>query len=489
MKSYQQYCSLARALDVVGDRWVLLIVRELLAFGPSRYTDLKRGLPGIASNLLADRLKAMEAAGLIERRDAAPPVGTPVYRLTPRGRDLEDAVRALTRWGVPAMPSGPTGEDAVQPQWPALLAGLTLPEKLAADAQITLGVETGGESVRVVLSPGGFEIERGSARSADVTLSGPADLVGGVLTGLLTVAEATGLGLEVTGRVDLLTDLLADLVDDSTETGVAPVTYAETDLVATIEHLAARELTALSQSQLDGIDQFHSGGAEAVERLIATLGLTPTMTVLDVGSGLGGPARQVARATGCTVVGVDITRPYVEAAVALTQAAELADRVEFVCTDVVDLEHGDFDAAYTMHVQMNVADKRSFFTEIGSRLRPSGRLATFEVCRSGRGDPALPLPWTIDGTDSFMATPDELLGAIQDSGFETVEWVDETAWIIDWFHEIVTRPAGAATAATLPAILSDGPTRMMNFAAALSGGILTVHRGFFTQGRPIASPP
>jgi len=81
VRSYQQYCSVARALDVVGDRWVLLIVRELLALGPSRYSDLKRGLPGIASNLLAERLKAMEADGLVERREAPAPIGTGVTTL------------------------------------------------------------------------------------------------------------------------------------------------------------------------------------------------------------------------------------------------------------------------------------------------------------------------------------------------------------------------------------------------------------------------
>src|SRR6266852_4345473 len=111
MKSYQQYCSVARALDVVGDRWVLLIVRELLAFGPSRYSDLKRGLPGIATNLLAERLKVMEADGLIERYDAPPPVGTNLYQLTERGRELQDVLHALARWGLERMPAGAQAQD------------------------------------------------------------------------------------------------------------------------------------------------------------------------------------------------------------------------------------------------------------------------------------------------------------------------------------------------------------------------------------------
>ena len=219
MKSYDQYCAVARALDVVGDRWVLLIVRELLAFGPSRYSDLKRGLPGIASNLLADRLKAMETEGLIERREAPAPISAAVYELTPRGRALEDVLRALTRWGLPDMASGPSATDAVQPQWTALFAGLTLADNLPAETQIVVGVQTGDTSVRVTLGQTGYEIERGLGGDADVTLSGPAQVVGGVLSGLLTLSEAPELGLEIDGQADLLTDLLEPT---RTRTGAHP---------------------------------------------------------------------------------------------------------------------------------------------------------------------------------------------------------------------------------------------------------------------------
>jgi len=223
MKSYHQYCSVARALDVVGDRWVLLIVRELLAFGPSRYSDLKRGLPGIASNLLAERLRTMEADGLVERRDAPAPIGTQVYELTERGRELEDVLRALIRWGVSTMTTGPSEDDAVQPQWSALLAGLTLSGRSSADAETILGIETGSETVRVALRHDGFEIERGPHAEADVTLSGPALLVGGLLSGRLTITEATGLGLEVAGRAEVLSNLLVDPVDgERARTGATP---------------------------------------------------------------------------------------------------------------------------------------------------------------------------------------------------------------------------------------------------------------------------
>src|SRR3954452_4793893 len=101
MRSYGQYCSVARALDVIGDRWTLLIVRELLLQGACRYTDLREGLPGIATNLLADRLRELEAAGLVDRQDAPPPIATTLFRLTPRGEALRPVIDELGRWGFP----------------------------------------------------------------------------------------------------------------------------------------------------------------------------------------------------------------------------------------------------------------------------------------------------------------------------------------------------------------------------------------------------
>jgi sarcosine/dimethylglycine N-methyltransferase len=257
------------------------------------------------------------------------------------------------------------------------------------------------------------------------------------------------------------------------------MTYAETDLVASMERIAGEDLAALTQEQWDGLDQFHSGGSEAVDLLLPGLHLAKAMTVLDVGSGFGGPARQVARSTGCTVVGVDITPAYIDAATALTHTAGLAGQVSFVCSDIATFEQTGFDAAYTMHVQMNVADKRAYFTEIAHRLRPGAHFATFEVCLAGETEPTPPLPWSLDGTDSFLVTADELRDTIQSSGFELVEWVDETAWVRQWFENLGNRIAAGQPQAGLPALLTDGPARMMNFAIAVTTGVVTIHRGSF----------
>src|ERR1700758_709978 len=107
MRSYGQYCPVAKALDVVGDRWTLLIVRELLLRGPARYTDIREGLPGIATNLLAARLRELESEGVVVRRKELPPVAATVFELTARGRDLAPVLGALARWGLPYVAEEP----------------------------------------------------------------------------------------------------------------------------------------------------------------------------------------------------------------------------------------------------------------------------------------------------------------------------------------------------------------------------------------------
>lgn len=116
MKTYAQYCALARGLDVVGDRWTLLIVRELLSLGACRYADLQRGLPGIATNLLASRLRDMEEAGLVQRSQLPRPTNAAVFSLTERGTALEGVVREFVKWGAPLM-SPPTPDESFRAHW------------------------------------------------------------------------------------------------------------------------------------------------------------------------------------------------------------------------------------------------------------------------------------------------------------------------------------------------------------------------------------
>ncbi|KUN18497.1 MarR family transcriptional regulator [Streptomyces corchorusii] len=203
MRSYGQYCSIARALDVVGDRWTLLIVRELLLRGPCRFTDLRNGLPGIAPNLLSTRLKELEAAGLITREDAPPPVATVLYELSETGRAVEPVLKALGLWGMRFM-AEERPDDTFQARWLAYAS-----EWFTVDADpdappAVIQLVAAGEAAVVELRGGQVHTRLGRAADPDIVLDGPPRAVLGLLGGLVDLDRAVELGLSVTGRVDLL---------------------------------------------------------------------------------------------------------------------------------------------------------------------------------------------------------------------------------------------------------------------------------------------
>jgi DNA-binding HxlR family transcriptional regulator len=158
-RSYSQYCPLSRALDVIGERWAALIIRELLA-GPRRYTDLHADLPGVSTDVLATRLKEMEQDGLVTRRRLAPPAAATVYELTPRGRALLPALTALAGWGAADL-SGPRPTDARRAHWFAIPLLDLLAGQFADPA--SSGEATGTGTVNIVLDDGTFHIVIGTA--------------------------------------------------------------------------------------------------------------------------------------------------------------------------------------------------------------------------------------------------------------------------------------------------------------------------------------
>ena len=161
-RSYDQYCGLARALDVLGERWTLLIVRNLL-LGPQRYSELLRGLPGITTNLLAKRLREMETEGIIDRTGGA----NDAYRLTEVGRSLEPAIHALGRWGWQRM-GKPKARDRRSIEW--LLVALR--RRYRGNATLSVEIEADGEMYHVVLRGDRAEIGRGRVPAADLRLRG-----------------------------------------------------------------------------------------------------------------------------------------------------------------------------------------------------------------------------------------------------------------------------------------------------------------------------
>ena len=203
MKSYRELCSVAKALDVLGDRWTLLILRELLIQGPCRYTDLANGLPGIASNLLSDRLRALETSGLVWREPAPPPVATTLFRLTERGRATEPVVVALARWGTPLIADA-SPNDAVRAHWVRFSASAFLRDRDPGRVPLTVQLHTPLGSSFIEISADGVSTRAGTADNPDITLEGMPQLILRLLGGDLTVSESQEQGLALRGDLSVL---------------------------------------------------------------------------------------------------------------------------------------------------------------------------------------------------------------------------------------------------------------------------------------------
>jgi DNA-binding HxlR family transcriptional regulator len=211
MRSYDEYCAIAKSLDVVGDRWTLLIVRELALTGACRYTDLRNGLPGIATNLLADRLRELERAGVIEREDAPPPIATTLFRLTPRGEQLRPVLEDLTRWGVLLM-AEQDPNDAVRSHWLAWALELMLSDRQPDGAPFTIELQTGDRPIVIETRDGEIRSRLGPADTPDATLTGLATPILGLLLGLHTLADAETQGITYQGDPTLLDRIDADVL-------------------------------------------------------------------------------------------------------------------------------------------------------------------------------------------------------------------------------------------------------------------------------------
>lgn len=198
MRSYRQYCGLAKALDVVGDRWTLLIVRELLLLGPSRYTDLRNGLPGIATNLLVDRLRELEEAGVVERVDAPPPVATTLFRLTSRGEALAPVIKALGAWAGPTLAS-PDRDDEFRSHWLALPLELHLVDRSPARGPVSIEVRTGDRPIVIEVANGDVRVHPGAAAAPDAIVTGAPDHVLAALLGRVSLATARRRGVRFEG--------------------------------------------------------------------------------------------------------------------------------------------------------------------------------------------------------------------------------------------------------------------------------------------------
>ena len=197
---------------------------------------------------------------------------------------------------------------------------------------------------------------------------------------------------------------------------------------------AGKDVDALTVDELSPVDEFHSRGRAATQELAKLAAFAKGTRVLDVGSGLGGPARYLAATCGCDVTGIDLQPEFCEVANELSRRSGMAGLTRFQQANALELPFPDasFDAAWTIQMQMNIADKRRFYAEIARVLRPGGRFAFQEIC-GGNDEPLhYPVPWATCPEHSHLIAPEPLRALLGQVGLREEVWRDITAETIAW---------------------------------------------------------
>lgn len=239
---------------------------------------------------------------------------------------------------------------------------------------------------------------------------------------------------------------------------------------------AGRDPEHLTQADLMGSDEFHIGGAQATKDLAEQLALTPSMHVLDVGSGLGGPARHLAMAHHCRVTGIDLSEEYVAVANSLTRRMGMADRAAFHHGNGTTLPFDDatFDGATMLHVGMNIADKHALCAGVYRVLRPGGFFAIYDVMRTGPGAIEFPVPWSSAPETSFVEPAETYRAALADTGFRVIAERSRAEFARDFFASLRARQ-GRPDAPSLGLQIVMGastPQKIANMTRLLDRGII-----------------
>jgi ubiquinone/menaquinone biosynthesis C-methylase UbiE len=236
------------------------------------------------------------------------------------------------------------------------------------------------------------------------------------------------------------------------------------------------DLEYLDPEQLAPVDEFHIGGRPATVELVTQLDLQPGLHVLDVGSGLGGTARYLARQHAVEVTGLDLTMEYVQVATSLTRRAGLADLVQFRQGSATELPFpdGSFDRVCMLHVGMNIADKAALFAEVRRVLVPGGIFGVYDVMRVGPGDITFPVPWAAAATTSFVAEPTYYRELLAKAGLTVQFQRDRRDVALDFFRQMKARAAqhGPPVLGLHVVMGPDAPLKIANMVDGLTRAVL-----------------
>ncbi|HMK21376.1 MAG TPA: class I SAM-dependent methyltransferase [Terriglobales bacterium] len=241
---------------------------------------------------------------------------------------------------------------------------------------------------------------------------------------------------------------------------------------------AGKNPDKLELADLEPFDEFHAGGREATVEFGSQMELGRGSYVLDVGSGVGGPARYFAQELAWRVVGIDLTREFVEVATSLSKRAGMDGSVSFQQASAVatPFENRTFDGAYTIHVAMNIEDKVSLFREVRRLLKPGGTFGIFDIMREGAGPLTFPLPWARTRDTSFVETTETYRELLRSAGFEVEKERNRRAFTVEFFQQVQAR--AAANGGKLPPLglhLLAGPEwrqRIQNFMSDFGRGLV-----------------
>jgi ubiquinone/menaquinone biosynthesis C-methylase UbiE len=233
---------------------------------------------------------------------------------------------------------------------------------------------------------------------------------------------------------------------------------------------AGKNPDQLSIADLALLDNFHVGGYESTEALAGFMDLRAGMHLLDVGCGIGGPARYFAQ-RGCRVTGVDLTDEFVRVAQHLTRMLKVDGKAEFRQASALELPFptATFDGAYMIHVGMNLEDKAGVFREVARVLRPGGSFAIFDIMRKGKGALDFPLPWAVTPATSFMCSAEEYRRALEEAGFRIEHERDQTQFALDFMQRTMARSSPPVLGVHL-LIGEQAPVMLKNVMAAIAKG-------------------